>query len=60
MGRALIACGGTGGHLSPGIALAQELILRGWSCRLLISSKKVDTRLIKKYTEIEYDSIPGS
>ena len=60
MGRALIACGGTGGHLSPGIALAQELILRGWSCRLLISSKKVDTRLIKKYTKIEYDSIPGS
>lgn len=60
MGRALIACGGTGGHLSPGIALAQELMLRGWSCRLLISSKKVDTRLVKKYTEIEYESIPGS
>ena len=60
MGRALIACGGTGGHLSPGIALAQELISRGWNCHLLISSKKVDTRLIEKYTDIEYDSIPGS
>ena len=27
---------------------------------MLISSKKVDTRLIEKYTGIEYDSIPGS
>jgi len=60
MNRALIACGGTGGHLSPGIALAQELINRGWQCRLLISSKKVDARLVKKYKEIEYDTIPGS
>jgi len=60
MNRALIACGGTGGHLSPGIALAQELVSRGWQCRLLISSKKVDARLIEKYKEIEYETIPGS
>lgn len=60
MNRALIACGGTGGHLSPGIALAQELISRGWECRLLISSKKVDSRLLEKYTELEYEAVPGS
>ncbi|MAM91117.1 MAG: UDP-N-acetylglucosamine--N-acetylmuramyl-(pentapeptide) pyrophosphoryl-undecaprenol N-acetylglucosamine transferase [Opitutaceae bacterium] len=60
MNRALIACGGTGGHLSPGIALAQELMSRGWRCQLLISSKKVDTRLVEKYTDFEYETISGS
>ncbi len=59
MKRALIACGGTGGHLAPGIALAEELVSRGWSCELLISKKQVDAQLVKKYGQFEYDSIPG-
>ena len=59
MKRALIACGGTGGHLAPGIALAEELVSRGWSCELLISRKQVDAQLVKKYGQFEYDSIPG-
>lgn len=59
MKRALIACGGTGGHLAPGIALAEELVSRGWSCELLISKKQVDAQLVKKYRQFEYDSIPG-
>lgn len=60
MRRALIACGGTGGHLAPGIALAEELVSRGWACELLISKKQVDALLVKKYEQFEYDSIPGS
>jgi len=60
MRRALIACGGTGGHLAPGIALAEELVSRGWTCELLISKKQVDALLVKKYEQFEYDSIPGS
>lgn len=60
MKRALIACGGTGGHLAPGIALAEELVTRGWACELLISKKQVDAELVKKYEQFEYDSIPGS
>jgi len=58
--KALIACGGTGGHLSPGIALAEELVSAGWDCRLLVSSKQVDSRLARKYTQFSYESIPGS
>jgi UDP-N-acetylglucosamine--N-acetylmuramyl-(pentapeptide) pyrophosphoryl-undecaprenol N-acetylglucosamine transferase len=57
--KALIACGGTGGHLAPGIALAEELVSRGWSCELLISKKQVDVQLVKKYRQFVYDSIPG-
>ncbi len=60
MRRALIACGGTGGHLAPGIALAEELESRGWQCELLISQKQVDALLIKRYSRFEYASIPGS
>ena len=59
MKKALIACGGTGGHLAPGIALAEELVSRGWSCELLISKKQVDVQLVKKYRQFVYDSIPG-
>ena len=57
--RVLIACGGTGGHLAPGIALAQTLISRGHSCELLISQKKVDQELIKKYPNLVFRNMPA-
>ncbi len=60
MKKALIACGGTGGHLSPGVAVAERLIELGYRCELLISKKQVDSRLVGKYEAFEYDSIPGS
>jgi UDP-N-acetylglucosamine--N-acetylmuramyl-(pentapeptide) pyrophosphoryl-undecaprenol N-acetylglucosamine transferase len=60
MSRFLISCGGTGGHLSPGISLAEGLIARGHSARLLISQKKVDARLIEKYPHFEFIRVPGT
>ena len=54
-----IACGGTGGHLSPGIALAQNLESSGYNTQLFISQKQVDSRLIKKYKNLKYIAIPG-
>jgi UDP-N-acetylglucosamine--N-acetylmuramyl-(pentapeptide) pyrophosphoryl-undecaprenol N-acetylglucosamine transferase len=56
----LISCGGTGGHLSPGIALAERLVARGHAVRLLISLKKVDARLIEKYPQFEFLRVPGT
>ncbi|NJR41805.1 MAG: UDP-N-acetylglucosamine--N-acetylmuramyl-(pentapeptide) pyrophosphoryl-undecaprenol N-acetylglucosamine transferase [Akkermansiaceae bacterium] len=38
--KILIACGGTGGHLFPGIAVAEALRARGHQVMLLISEKK--------------------
>jgi UDP-N-acetylglucosamine--N-acetylmuramyl-(pentapeptide) pyrophosphoryl-undecaprenol N-acetylglucosamine transferase len=60
MSRFLISCGGTGGHLSPGIALAEGLRARGHQVVLLISHKKVDTRLIEKYPHLTFERIPGA
>ena len=60
MKKAFIACGGTGGHLSPGIALAEELVSRNCCCTLLISNKQVDSRLVRKYENFGYESLAGS
>ena len=57
--RFLIACGGTGGHLAPGIALAEGLIARGHEATLLISRKRVDARLIAKYSGLKFERMPG-
>jgi UDP-N-acetylglucosamine--N-acetylmuramyl-(pentapeptide) pyrophosphoryl-undecaprenol N-acetylglucosamine transferase len=56
----LISCGGTGGHLSPGISLAQGLVARGHKASLLVSLKKVDSRLLEKYPELDFQRMPGS
>lgn len=56
----IIACGGTGGHLSPGIALAESLLERGHRATLLISHKKVDTKLVAKYPGLRFLRVPGT
>ncbi len=60
MSRFVIACGGTGGHLSPGIALAEALIARGHTVTLFISHKKVDTRLVEKYPHLSAARVPSA
>ncbi len=55
-----ISCGGTGGHLSPGIALAERLAAKGHRLTLLISKKEVDSRLISKYPQMETLVSPGA
>ena len=42
-----IACGGTGGHLFPGLAVADQLRQRGCDVALLISPKDVDQQAVK-------------
>ena len=55
----VIACGGTGGHLSPGIAIAEELMTRGNKCMLIISNKNVDQKLCSAYPRIPFIQFPG-
>jgi UDP-N-acetylglucosamine--N-acetylmuramyl-(pentapeptide) pyrophosphoryl-undecaprenol N-acetylglucosamine transferase len=58
--RFIIACGGTGGHLAPGIALAEALNARGHHATLFISQKRVDARLCEKYPSLETERVPGA
>lgn len=41
-----IACGGTGGHLFPGMAVAEALNARGCDTVLIVSEKEVDQRAL--------------
>lgn len=54
MKKVVIACGGTGGHIAPGIALAQALQNEGIEVKLYVSQKKVDAEMLKKYPDIPY------
>ena len=57
--KVIIACGGTGGHLFPGIAVAQQLRKMGHRPMLLISRKEVDAEASSKYGDLEFHSIPA-
>lgn len=55
--RIVIACGGTGGHLFPGIAVAQQLKSMGHRPVLLISRKEVDADGARKYGDLEFRTV---
>lgn len=57
--RIIIACGGTGGHLFPGIAVAQVLRARGHRVLLLISEKQVDANAAKDHPELDFAAVPA-
>ena len=57
--KILIACGGTGGHLFPGIAVGEALRARGHEVMLLISEKKVDSEASAKYTHLCFKTVPA-
>jgi UDP-N-acetylglucosamine--N-acetylmuramyl-(pentapeptide) pyrophosphoryl-undecaprenol N-acetylglucosamine transferase len=57
--KILIACGGTGGHLFPGIAVGEALRARGHEVMLLISEKKVDSEASAKYMHLHFKTVPA-
>lgn len=54
----LIACGGTGGHLFPGIAVGEVLASRGHDVTLLISEKKIDTLAASGHKDLRFEKMP--
>ncbi|HXR06822.1 MAG TPA: undecaprenyldiphospho-muramoylpentapeptide beta-N-acetylglucosaminyltransferase [Candidatus Acidoferrum sp.] len=56
---AAIACGGTGGHLFPGLAVGRELQRRGCAVTLLVSCKEIDRLAAAAAGEMEVVRLPG-
>jgi UDP-N-acetylglucosamine--N-acetylmuramyl-(pentapeptide) pyrophosphoryl-undecaprenol N-acetylglucosamine transferase len=54
-----IACGGTGGHLFPGLAVGRELGARGARVTLLISPKEVDQAAVRGLTGLQTATLPA-
>jgi undecaprenyldiphospho-muramoylpentapeptide beta-N-acetylglucosaminyltransferase len=55
----IIACGGTGGHLFPGLAVAEVLRKRGHNVLLFVSEKDVDALALKEHPEIPFEKLPS-
>lgn len=56
--NAVIACGGTGGHLFPGLAVAEVLRGRGHEVLLFISEKEIDSVAVSKHPEFRFEKLP--
>jgi UDP-N-acetylglucosamine--N-acetylmuramyl-(pentapeptide) pyrophosphoryl-undecaprenol N-acetylglucosamine transferase len=54
----VIACGGTGGHLFPGIAVAEMLRDRGHEVMLLISEKDIDALALSGREAFRFQKLP--
>ena len=54
----VIACGGTGGHLFPGIAVAEVLRDRGHEVMLLVSEKEIDTLALSGGASFRFEKLP--
>src|ERR1700720_106135 len=56
--NAVIACGGTGGHLFPGIAVAEALGARGPKVMLFVPEKEVDALALSKRPDFQFEKLP--
>lgn len=57
--RLVIACGGTGGHLFPGIAVAEAWTREGGEVLLLISEKQIDALASEGYDHLRFERMPS-
>lgn len=54
-----IACGGTGGHLFPGLAVGEVLRGRGHEVLLFVSEKEIDARALREHPDMAREQLPS-
>lgn len=59
LSRLVLACGGTGGHLFPGLAVAERLRQHGCKVTLVISPKEVDQLAARQAEEMDVLTLPA-
>ncbi|MFL6515556.1 MAG: undecaprenyldiphospho-muramoylpentapeptide beta-N-acetylglucosaminyltransferase [Chthoniobacterales bacterium] len=57
--NAVIACGGTGGHLFPGVAVAEALRNRGHDVMLFVSEKEIDQLALSGRHQFRFEKLPS-
>lgn len=57
--KIMIACGGTGGHLFPGLAVAEKLRSGGHEVLLLVSEKAIDQRALRAFPDMPCEALPS-
>src|SRR5687767_7384925 len=55
-----IACGGTGGHIFPGLAIAEELTGAGHEVLLLTSTRQIDRHALRGALGLESVALPAT
>jgi UDP-N-acetylglucosamine--N-acetylmuramyl-(pentapeptide) pyrophosphoryl-undecaprenol N-acetylglucosamine transferase len=55
----VIACGGTGGHLFPGLAVAQQFVRRNCEVTLIVSEKEIDQQALQNVWGMEIVKLPA-
>ena len=56
----LVMAGGTGGHIFPGIAVADELKSRGWNVHWLGTATRMEAQLVPQHGyDISFVNIAG-
>lgn len=54
-----VACGGTGGHLFPGLAVAEKILSHDCDATLLISPKEIDQQAVRSVSGMEVVTLPA-